>query len=205
MQHVFSYEGHAKSEVLFLPIVDLNPSNETCIYSTLLYIENQALQLGIPVPCVTFDQPLWIKAIEIIKSKSLKIVCRLGGFHTMMSFVGSIGSLETVYGPNAVTQMMSGKAISRALRGHFLVEGALVNKLISALLPCKLESNLICFESEGDSGADDVVDAMTNPPLFESDKENSNGAPKLNSNKVRKILSRISERIYVNFRNSRIN
>ena len=185
MQHVFSYEGHAKSEVLFLPIVDLNPSNETCIYSTLLYIENQALQLGIPVPCVTFDQPLWIKAIEIIKTKSLKIVCRLGGFHTMMSFVGSIGSvmkgsgleeaLETAYGPNAVTQMMSGKAISRALRGHFLVEGALVNKLMSALLPCELESNLVCFESEGDSGPDNV------------DKENSNGALKLNSNEVCKI------------------
>lgn len=112
MQHVFCYEGYAKSEVLFLPIIDLNRSNETCIYSTLLYIENQALQLGIPVPCVTFDQPLWIKAIKIIKSKSLKIVCRLGGFHTMMSFVGSIGSvmkgsgleeaLETAYGPNAV-------------------------------------------------------------------------------------------------------
>ncbi len=93
MQHVFSYEGCAKSEVLFLPIVDLNPSNETCIYSTLFYIESQAVQLGIPVPCITFDQPLWIKAIEIIRSKSMKIVCRLGGFHTLMSFVGSIGSV----------------------------------------------------------------------------------------------------------------
>jgi len=46
MQYAFPGEGYAKSEVLFLPIVDLNPSNET---STLLYIENQALQLGIPV------------------------------------------------------------------------------------------------------------------------------------------------------------
>jgi len=82
------------------------------------------------------------KAVEIIKSKSLKIVCRLGGFHMMMSFIGSIGSvmkgsgleeaLETAYGHNSVTHMISGKAISRALRGHFLVEAALVNKLISA-------------------------------------------------------------------------
>jgi len=47
----------------------------------------------------------------------------------MRSFVGSIGSvmkgseledaLETAYGPSAVTQMMSGKTISRALQGHF--------------------------------------------------------------------------------------
>ena len=83
-----------------------------------------------------------------------------------MNFVGSIGSvmkgpgleeaLETVYGPNAVTHtqdhMMSGKAISRALaivlRGHFLVKGRLVNKLMSELLlPCKLKSNLICSKS----------------------------------------------------------
>ena len=115
----------------------------------------------------------------------------------MMSFVGSIGSvmkgsgleeaLETAYGPNAVTQMMSGKAIARALRGHFLVEGALVNKLMSVLLPYEPESNLACSDFEADSGPDDVVDAMTNPQLFESDKENSSGASKLNSNEVCKI------------------
>ena len=151
MQHVYSYEDGAKSGVLFLPIVDLITSIETCIYSTLLYIANQALQLGIPVPCTTFDQPLWIKATEIIRPKSMKIVCRLSGFHTLMSFVSSIGSvmkgsgledaLETTYGPNTVTHMMSGKAISGAIHGHFLVEGALVNKLVSALLPCEPEDN----------------------------------------------------------------
>ena len=67
----------------------------------------------------------------------------------MMSFMGSIGSmmkgsgleeaLETVYGPNSVAQMMSGKAVSRTLRGHFLVEAALVNKLLLAVLPSQDE------------------------------------------------------------------
>ena len=90
----------------------------------------------------------------------MKIVCRLGGFHTMMSFLGSIGAmmkgsgleeaLETAYGPNAVTQMMSGKAVSRALRGHFLVEAALVNKLIMTVLPVEfdLARNSTFAESE---------------------------------------------------------
>ena len=64
----------------------------------------------------------------------------------MMSFMGSIGSmmkgsgledaLETVCGANAVVHMISGKAVSRALHGHFLVEAALVNKLMLAVLPC---------------------------------------------------------------------
>ena len=170
MQHMFSDNLHLtpKSEVLLLPIIDLNPSDETCIYSTLTYIERQAEQLNIPTPCITFDQPLWLKATEIIKAKSMNIVCRLGGFHTMMSFMGSIGSmmkgsgleeaLETVYGPNAVTHMMSGKAVSRALRGHFLVEAALVNKLMMSVLPCKLNGNDTSRGTESDEVSMDTLE-----------------------------------------------
>ena len=57
-------------------------------------------------------------------SKSLNIVCKLGGFYTMMSFIGSIGlmmkgsgleeALETVYGANAVSHMISGKDLPAA-------------------------------------------------------------------------------------------
>ncbi len=96
MEHVFSAdssETSVKSEVLFLPIIDLNPSDESCLFSTLIYIQNQATRLGIETPCLTFDQPLWFKAVSIIAAKSLNIVCRLGGFHMMMSFLGSIGSM----------------------------------------------------------------------------------------------------------------
>ena len=70
----------------------------------------------------------------------MNIVCQLGGFHTLIKFMGSLGTimkgpgfeeaLGCVYGPNAVTHMMSGKAVSRALRGLFLLVGALTNKLL---------------------------------------------------------------------------
>ena len=36
----------------------------------------------------TFDQPLYIKAVEIVKSASLNGAVRLGGLHTLMSFFG---------------------------------------------------------------------------------------------------------------------
>ena len=101
--------------------------------------------------CITFDQPLWVKAMNIIKNKSMNIVCQLGGFYTLMSFMGGIGtmmtasgleeSLETVYGENVVQHMMLGKAILRALRGHFLIEAALTNKLISNFLLQNLKEN----------------------------------------------------------------
>ena len=57
-----------------LPIIDLNPSDESCIFSTLLFVKEQAKRQNIAVPCITFDQPLWIKAVEIVSTKSLEIV-----------------------------------------------------------------------------------------------------------------------------------
>ena len=69
------------------------------------------------------------------------IVLRLGGFHTEMSFLGCIGHLmqgsglaellETVYASNAVGHMLNGKAVARALRGHFLVDNALHALLVA--------------------------------------------------------------------------
>ena len=96
----------------FYPIIDLEPTNETCIYSTLLFIRQQAQSLNITTPCITFDQPLWLKATEIISTKSLGIVCRLRGFHLLMSFLGSISKMMEFSGGNTVIHIISGKAIS---------------------------------------------------------------------------------------------
>jgi hypothetical protein len=63
----------------------------------------------------------------------------LGSIGSMMKGSGLEEALEPVYGPNAVAHVISGKAVSRALRGHFLVEAALVNKLMLAVLPCHEE------------------------------------------------------------------
>ena len=101
----------------------------------MFFIIDQAQSLLIGTPCVTFDQPLWIKALEIVVSMKLKTVVRLERFHTIMSFLGSIDYLmevsgmerlfEVVYARNTVPHIMSGKVVSRALRAHLLVESAL--------------------------------------------------------------------------------
>ena len=70
MQHVSTGSHPWTADVLFLPIIYLKSSTESCIYSTLKFIQSQASRLNIETPCITFDQPLWIKAIEIIKAKS---------------------------------------------------------------------------------------------------------------------------------------
>ena len=141
MQDAYQGQYPSKSDIYLLPIVDLNSSDPTCIYSTLLYVESQAKKLKIITPCITFDQPLWIKAMDIIKSKSMNIVCILGGvlcsIRKMMKESGLEESLETVYGENVVQNMMSGKSVisTRALRGHFLVEATLMNSLIFNFIP----------------------------------------------------------------------
>ena len=88
MQRHINGEHPGKATLNFFPIINLNPSDESCIYSTLLSVEQQAQQLNVPSPCITFDQPLFIKAFEISKAKDMSIVIRLGGFHLLMSFLG---------------------------------------------------------------------------------------------------------------------
>ena len=86
-----------KSLFEFLPMIDLNPSDTSCIYSTMMFICKEAKKSGVD-PVITFDQPLFWKAMTIIHSEdpnsSLKsIVLRLGGFHTEMSFLGTVGHI----------------------------------------------------------------------------------------------------------------
>ena len=141
--HKGTYPG--KSAIVLLPMIDMDPSNPTCVYSTLCYISDLAKKNNI-TPILTFDQPLWYKAMMIVESQPsfspLKsFVLRLGGLHTQMSFLGSIGHLmtgsglqelfELVCAENTVKHMLSGKAIARAIRAHFLVDAA-VNAILLA-------------------------------------------------------------------------
>ena len=99
---------------------------------------------------MTFDQPLWIEVVEIVESELLNVVCRLGVLYVIMSFHCSIGNvmagsgfceaLENCYGQNSVAQMMCGKAVAQALRGHFLVESALYVWLLKSLFDSDIVS-----------------------------------------------------------------
>ena len=68
------------STIKMLPIIDLKPTDPTCIYSTLLFVIDQAAKLGIDTPSITFDQHLWIVALEIVLEKSLRILITVRRF-----------------------------------------------------------------------------------------------------------------------------
>ena len=144
--HIGNHQG--KSFVHFLPMVDMNPSDLTCVNTTLMYVARHAIGNGAK-PIITFDQPLWWKAYTLIESEPTnsilrKVILRLGGFHTLMSYLGSIGHLmagsglrelmEIVYACNAVDHIITGKAVARAVRAHMLVDAALNTLLYSKAL-----------------------------------------------------------------------
>ena len=69
-------------------MIDMDPSDLSCVYSTLCYISSHAKKYNV-TPVVTFDQPLWWKALQIRESVPEdddlhSIMLCLGGFHTIM-------------------------------------------------------------------------------------------------------------------------
>ena len=162
MQSVCLGDHTGVSAVEMLSIVDLNPSDEDCIHSTLLFVIDQAKSLNIQTPNITFDQPLYIKAVDVAIKSNLDIVIRLGGFHTLMSFLGAVGHvmkgsgleevLGMIYGPNTIEHVIGGKAYERAVRGHFLVHAALTELLLEYLKnPMSDEDNLSAVVISSDS------------------------------------------------------
>ena len=78
-------------------------------------------------------------------------------------FLGSVGTerwlcglsecLQVVYGENAVTHIHSGKAVARALRAHFLIQNALILKVITTIIEEKIvgEEVLVAIKALYDS------------------------------------------------------
>lgn len=158
MQSINSGNHPGKAQVTFLPMIDLNPADMSCIYTTLHFISDLADHHHI-TPILTFDQPLWWKAKLIIDSEPQdsplhSIVFRLGGFHTEMSFLGCIGNLmsgsgldqiiETIYATNTVSHILTGKAVTRAVRAHFMVYDVLFFMLASRALDIPLDEDTCC-------------------------------------------------------------
>jgi len=160
---------HSKPVVVDMkPLIDIKSSDESCLYSTLAYVCEQSQELNV-VPSITCDQPLWLKAYAIAYAANLDIVCRLGGFHMLMNFLGSIGSvmagsgledvLQQKYGPDTVVHILQGKAYARAVRGHLLIESALMSKLLTFILPVENGSSV--------SSQLDSVETVTSEDMLE--------------------------------------
>lgn len=126
-----------RSSVTFLPFINSPPNEYSTVHTALQYASKSCQKIGATLCFVTFDQPLYLKAREITSGT---VVVRLGGFHTLMSFMGCIGHtmagsglkevLCQVFAANSVDKMLTGHAYSRAVRGHLLVQVVLAQLVL---------------------------------------------------------------------------
>lgn len=185
----FAHQGShpGQSSIIFLPMIDMSSSKSTCIFSTLKFVSERARRHN-ATPIITFDQPLWWKALTIIDSEPVdsdvrQIVLCLGSFHTEMSFIGSIGHLmagsglkellERVYAPNAVDHIFTGKAIARAAQAHLLVDAALNALILSKVLEVPIpdlrdELNGAPADDPGIQEMESVISVQSAPDLQEA-------------------------------------
>lgn len=129
--------SYVQSHIHFLPFINAPPSQLKTLNTALHYANKQCLAIGQKTCIVTFDQPLYYKARTIIaNSKELcDIILRLGGFHFLMSFLGSIGNImsgsglddcwSVIYALESIKQMLLGHAFARSVRAHILTYTAL--------------------------------------------------------------------------------
>ena len=71
MQVIHQGNLSGKSSITCLPMIDMNLSDVTCVSSTLKFVSEHAQRHNIANPIVTFDQPFWWKAFNIIQTEQL--------------------------------------------------------------------------------------------------------------------------------------
>lgn len=99
MELTTEVKDYTLTKIVPLPFVNAPPSNYDTILTVLLEADARCKSNNQTHTFVSFDLPLYDKAQEIIacsrgteNEKTLdSVILRLGGFHTLMSYLGSIG------------------------------------------------------------------------------------------------------------------
>ncbi|KYN11020.1 hypothetical protein ALC57_16838 [Trachymyrmex cornetzi] len=104
------------SRICPLPFVNSPPSDANTIFTVLKHAATLSLSLNIHKVFVTFDLPLYQKAVQIIYScpndNSLKTIMPcLGGFHLLMSYLGAIGFIMAGSGLNEIFSLCYAKTL----------------------------------------------------------------------------------------------
>ncbi|GBP85751.1 hypothetical protein EVAR_97247_1 [Eumeta japonica] len=132
MDRVSSSLPYTVSRIQYLPFIEENPSDLRTVYTSLLYAANHARCADQKTIFVTFDYPLYMKALQILSNCQVKklenVVARIGGFHLLMSYFKAVGTImegsglnelwNTVYATNSIDKMMLCTSFARALRAH---------------------------------------------------------------------------------------
>ncbi|XP_028418322.1 uncharacterized protein LOC114543611 [Dendronephthya gigantea] len=173
--------NYQTSKVITLPFVNLPPSSLDAIYTVLKFAANECEKYGQQTCFVTFDQPLYVKAVDMVAASSSgselsSVIVRLGGFHLLMSFMGAVGYImggsglkelwSLIYAVDSVEKMLNGHAYARALRAHFLTQLALIIVILrNAEIDDLTIEQIVCLHESVMDNSTSHVDASKSPAL----------------------------------------
>ena len=90
MKSIPNSEGKEANHIEYQPIIDGDPNDHNTVSTALLRCtEKEKPNISV----ITFDLRLWLKSVDIILSRNLPIIPRLGGFHLLKSFLGTFGAI----------------------------------------------------------------------------------------------------------------
>ena len=108
----------------------------------------------------------------------------VGSIRKVMSESGLSTALETVYGKVAVTHVLTGKAIARALRGFFMLESVITSQFFPEVFSKEFDENQNDITSDMDDGSssDDIESD------YDINEDNDDGEyPVRNENNVKQL------------------
>ena len=85
MQAVNTANHPARASTVFMPTIDLKPTDPVWILSTMHFVAEESSKYNM-TPVLTFDHPLYWKSMSIKEQQDessalKKMVLRIGGFH----------------------------------------------------------------------------------------------------------------------------
>ena len=124
-----------------MPFIRASPSDLSTIYTILNRLVELALEVGQSHILITADMAIYSKAQQVMWQKPPtldgKVTMRVGGMHTTMALIASIGKLyghgglrslwieSSTYAEATAGQMLQGKQVDRGIRGLKIVYEAL--------------------------------------------------------------------------------
>lgn len=166
------------SKINFLPFINASPSDYNTLYTALVTASQIVLKEGMKTCIITFDQPLYIKARDIVEIKifdQILIIVRLGGFHLLMSFLGCIGEIMggsglkdvlcLIYAEGSVDKILNGHAYARAVRAHIILQQALSLLIFEELKNDSVEFKKL-IENEDNFTCDMNIDEIQSNEAF---------------------------------------
>lgn len=80
MKRIHACDAKQSTQIDFLPVIEGDHNDLNTIFTTL----KECIRLSADrVAIVTFDLPIWLKAVDIIKQANLPVIARLRGFHLL--------------------------------------------------------------------------------------------------------------------------